>query len=70
MNSATQGKPREHSYLIQFHMEQDGRMPIKATTAWLCTLHMKHRSQFYCSWASFRTGKKKKNQTKYHELQI
>lgn len=48
MNSATQGKPREHSYLVQLHMEQDGGMPIKATPARPCTLHMKHRSQFYC----------------------
>lgn len=60
MNSATQGKPREHNYLIQLHTEQDGRMPVKAT-AWLCTLHMEHRNQFYCSWSSFRTeGKKRK----------
>lgn len=59
MKSATQGKPTEHSYLIQLHMEQDGRMPIKATPARLCTPHMKHGSQFHCSWASSRTGGKK-----------
>lgn len=39
MDSGTQGKPGEHSCLIQLHMEQDGSMPIKVTTAWLCALH-------------------------------
>lgn len=60
MDSNTQGKQREeHSCLIQLHMEQDRRMPIKATT------HMKHRSQFYCSWGSFRTGGKKKKKKNF-----
>lgn len=39
MDSGTQGKPGEHSCLIQLHMEQDGSMPIKVTTAWLCALN-------------------------------
>lgn len=59
MNPATQGKPREHGYLIQLHVEQDGRMPIKATTAWLCTRHEAQKSVLLFKGLLQHRGEKK-----------